>query len=156
MIIKATPNQVTSSSILSLVQKYVFMTGDHFFSGGRANYPFSPEGEMMFTRTDLDMCITQGVEVDNLTCFVILPDITAEVPIEFPDSTKETGGQRTWEDYAPFHWQLSDGTYLVRCIHVKEGETSGEGLPYEELLVWENMTPVMVKADGVPLIPTGA
>jgi len=155
MIIKATPEQVVSPGILSLVQKYVFMTGGHFFSEGRANYPFSPEGEMMFTRADLDTCVAQGVEVDNLTCFITLPDITSEVPVAFPDSAKGSGGQRTWGDYAPFHWKLPDGTYLVRCVHTKEGETSGDGISYSELLIWDNFMPVLVKAEGVKLIPQG-
>lgn len=66
------------------------------------------------------------------------------VPEVFPESTKPgteegTTQQMTFSEYVPFATQSQDGTsWLVQLSEVAAGETCGDGLSWDEYLIWFN------------------
>lgn len=168
MKLNVTPQQLAESPQLQQLATFFLLSGgriDRDRSTGLCSYVLDDIGEMLLTADHLALLYSAGVGVDKATLHVEMLQAEYEegiVPAQFPGAVSVTADEdgeettitRTWQEYSPLAQESTDGTkYLVRCVHVPPGSTSGNGLSEEEFRIWyaEFGARLLVKAQAVAL-----
>ena len=137
---------------------------------GKVRYAPTPRGEMDVTKGLYDLMYALGGDVYKGEQYVIVKHAFMETLVDLsmpdsemadPDAEYEEGKEvpkvrRVWKDYAPLHWDLGDGTYLVRCIHFKPGRRNGTGTTPASFRAWYEQFngQILTKAEGQALLAT--
>jgi len=157
MKITASVGQMMIPEVDALGHLFRSLGGTNKMVAGSVVYTLDSAGEQYLSSEAYGILKDKGLLVEGATLYTKMDTMDTDVPVGFEDSytVDEDGAKvpRTWADYAPFHWELEDGSYLVRCVHVKAGHTSSKGLDNAERLVWEDNFTLLVKAEGEVLIP---